>query len=185
MSLKINVFALIKEHFLTLKNDESGKVSYVDLFSFIFIPLSLSIATILFSIKLNSDFTGAVINFGAIFSALLMSVLVLVYDQDTKLDDSIKSAKENDEIQITKAKYELKKELLKQLYHNICFAIIASLSIVILSLLQILGDFYSWDLASKWIITPFIIFTLSSMVLTTFMVVKRMHALLNASSSQQ
>ncbi|MEP0175014.1 MAG: hypothetical protein ABJH28_10850 [Paraglaciecola sp.] len=183
MSLKINVLFLVKEHFLTLKHDGTGKISFTDLFSFVALPIFLSGATIFFEVKLSADFTDAVINFGAIFSALLMSVLVLVYDQDAKLNDVIQKA-ENNSKAINKVNLGLKKELLKQLYHNICFAIVASLSIVVLSLVQILAESYKWIFVSTWIITPFIIFFLCSMILTTLMVVKRMHALLESNIHQ-
>jgi hypothetical protein len=179
MSLKINVLFLVKEHFLTLKHDGTGNISFTDLFSFVALPIFLSGATIFFEVKLSADFTDAVINFGAIFSALLMSVLVLVYDQDAKLNDVIQKAENN-----SKANLGLKKELLKQLYHNICFAIVASLSIVVLSLVQVLAESYKWIFVSTWIITPFIIFFLCSMILTTLMVVKRMHALLESNIHQ-
>lgn len=183
MSVKINLSSLIKEHFKTLKNDDKGKLSRFDLFTFLFVPFALCILNIYFDLKINSEFRGALINFGAIFSALLMSVLVLVYDQENKLTerklliDKLKEQNTNDYMDIVN--YDDKKELLGQLYHNICFAIIVSLSIVVFPMLQIVADSFKWNLLNQWFVNPIIVFSLYSMVLTTLMIVKRMHALLS------
>jgi hypothetical protein len=182
MSVKINLSSLIREHYKTLKNDDKNRLSFVDFFTFTIIPVALCVLSIYFDLKINTEFRGALINFGAIFSALLMSVLVLVYDQENKLTerkllvDKLKKQDIDDYVDIVN--YADKKELLGQLYHNICFAIIVSLSIVVFPMLQIVASGFNCTLLNQWLINPIIVFTLYSMILTTLMIVKRMHSLL-------
>ena len=182
MSVKINLSLLIKSHYKTLKNDNTGKLSFADFITFTMIPVILCGLAIYLKLGINSELRAALINFGAIFSALLMSVLVLVYDQENKLTDrnqlNKKLLEENKDTYYFLENYEGKKELLGQLYHNICFAIIVSLAIVVFSMIQILT--IKLTSLNIFLLNPLIIFSLYSLVLTTLMIVKRMHALLNA-----
>lgn len=168
MSIKLNVVGVVFEHFKTLKNARTGKLSKSDMVTFLIIPICISLSAAVFHFDINSDFRAACINFGAIFSALLMSVLVLVYDQETKLKDECSP------------NFEDKKLLLGQLYHNICFTIICSLNCVIFSLLHIVFDKSTLNVTylNSYFITPVIIFSLLSLILTTYMILKRLHALL-------
>jgi len=183
MSLKVNPSSLIRGHYKTLVNDHTGKLSKLDFFTFTFLPIGLCILGVYFNLTINSEFRGALINFGAIFSALLMSVLVLVYEQENKLTEKNKLNEKlrqlNEYIYNEIINYDNKKELLRQLYHNICFAIILSLSIVIFPMLQIVSTSLNLIKLNDWLINPIIIFCLYNMILTTLMIVKRMHALLN------
>lgn len=172
MSNKISPVNLLKEHFNTLKNAQNDKVCISDLFCFIFLPCILGLLSGKFGYELNAEFRSALINFGAIFSALLMSVLVLVYDQDNKLSEK-ESNKKNSVVN-----YEAKKTLLGQLYHNICYAIFISLLIVSLSLIHIVLDNFNCRATINWLINPLLIFLVINMILTTLMIIKRMHALL-------
>ena len=175
MSLKIDVSSLVKQHYQTLRHDGTGKITKADIFSFFLLPFVLSILVMLTKIKLSGEFIDAIINFGAIFSALLMSVLVLVYDQDLKLEEK----KELNTDASLDNMFAVRSELLSQLYHNICFAIVSSLLVVVLSLLHIVFDSLNVFSANVWVVSPLIIFVLANMVLTTIMIVKRMHSLLD------
>lgn len=183
MSIKLDLSSLISNHYSTLRNDNTGKISKIDLFTFALVPIIICIVNVYYKLEINAELRGALINFGAIFSALLMSVLVLVYDQDNKLTEKKLFNEELSQNESSPKKdivnYEDKKELLNQLYHNICYAIIVSLSIVVFPMLQIMFNSFNWDLVNRFFINPLIVFSLYSMVTTTLMIVKRMHALLN------
>jgi hypothetical protein len=87
MSSKLNVFDIISGHISTLKSADSDRLNKVDILTFFGIPLLFSILGISKDFDLDTDLTSLLVNFGSIFTALLLSVLVLIYDQENKLDD--------------------------------------------------------------------------------------------------
>ncbi len=177
MSSKINIFEIITGHFDTLR-ESNGKRSYIDFCTFLVIPVALGIASAVINFNLNKDLSSLLVNFGSIFTALLLSVLVLVYDQESKLEDR----------KSTDGFYEQKKELLNQLYYNISYSILCAVALVLLCFLHSVAlgiqtpfSLSSFNLTVKydiWFITPFIIFVTTNLFLNILMIVKRMHALL-------
>lgn len=120
MSSKINIKGIITGHFNTLR-DNQGRRSIADLLTFVILPVGFAITSLLVGFNLNKDLSSLLVNFGSIFTALLLSVLVLVYDQESKLEE--KKAKD--------AFYEDKKQLLHQLYYNISYSILCSMALVL------------------------------------------------------
>ncbi|MCG8611861.1 MAG: hypothetical protein MI864_15140 [Pseudomonadales bacterium] len=166
MSSKINLKNIVFGHFKTLVDSGRSKISFSDIFTFFIIPATLSGVGVFFSFNLSKDFISLLVNFGAIFTALLLSVLVLVYDQENKID-SIDN-------QALKA---VKKNLLKQLYFNICYCIAASVVLVVACLFHSVIESVSSGI-NIFATAPLIIFVVSNLVLTILMIVKRMHVLL-------
>lgn len=181
MSSKINVWSIVTGHIKTLRSASTNKVSFYDYATFYIAPAATAILFSFFGIKLTGDANSLLVNFGAIFTALLLSVLVLVYDQGEKLravvsDDSIKH------------NIDLKKNLLEQLYFNICYAIVISVFLVFLCLVYtflpdkacvLTIDKFSFNLDLKlYIASPIILVVVLNLLLTILMVVKRMHTLL-------
>ncbi|TOR22870.1 hypothetical protein CGG78_23835, partial [Vibrio parahaemolyticus] len=72
MSSKINVCNIIFGHLNTLKDASSSKVSLVDVFTFFIVPLLFGILVFLSGFKLNDSLISLLVNFGAIFTALLL-----------------------------------------------------------------------------------------------------------------
>ena len=95
MSSKINVSSIISGHLKTLKDAGSGKLSLLDGFTFFVFPILLACLCIIFKYEMNDQVTSLLVNFGAIFTALLLSVLVLVYDQGAKIAEKIGSSDAN------------------------------------------------------------------------------------------
>ena len=85
MSSKINIWSIVSGHIMTLKDSSSGRVSFLDYVTFYGVPFAVAVLFSIFGIKVTSDANSLLVNFGAIFTALLLSVLVLVYDQGEKL----------------------------------------------------------------------------------------------------
>lgn len=180
MSSKINVWSIVTGHIKTFCDASTKKVSFFDYATFYIAPAAIAILFSFFGIKLTSDANSLLVNFGAIFTALLLSVLVLVYDQGEKLrgivDESIKHS------------IDLKKDLLDQLYFNICYAIVISVALVFLCLVYtflpdkaytLSIDKLSFSLDLKlFIASPLILMVVLNLLLTILMVVKRMHTLL-------
>lgn len=189
MSAKINMMNIVYGHYNTL-SDTKNKISLSDVFSFFIVPLACSLIALTLKFKSTNDTISLAVNFGAIFTALLMSVLVLVYDQQNKINDKIKHYKDNrikvDDVEPT-LKYKL--NVMRELYFNISYCIISSIVLVIAS--SINSIFISIKETSEKcpdfiidinyiILTPIIIFIASHLLITILMVVKRLHNLLIA-----
>lgn len=180
MSSKINIWSIVTGHINTLNDASSGKVSLVDYFTFYGIPLAIALLLSFLGIKVTGAANSLLVNFGAIFTALLLSVLVLVYDQGEKLRN-VNSNSNNHNI-------ELKKNLLEQLYFNICYAIVASVALVFSCLiytflpsdaLQVSFSELVIGIDLKlYLFSPLIMMVVMNLLLTILMVVKRMHTLL-------
>ncbi|WDG45771.1 hypothetical protein [Pseudomonas chlororaphis] len=177
MSSKINVTDILLGHIATL-SDPAGKRSIGDYVTFFLVPMLVAGLGMLAGYNLNKDVSSMLVNFGAIFTALLLSVLVLIYDQESKLE----SKKGVDPL------YESKKKLLSQLYYNICFSILSSIVLVALCFVHSVVYRMKYDLGigdsvfqfsyAKYVVTPLVIFVTANLLLTIVMIVKRMHAML-------
>ncbi|ECU3839108.1 hypothetical protein D0223_22990, partial [Salmonella enterica subsp. enterica serovar Give] len=112
---KINIFFLIKNHISSFKNEDSDSLSKSDIFFHLIFPIIAS-GTICFLFKvMPSSVVGIMVNFGAITTALLMSAVVMVYDQKSKLIDK----KDNETIADKITSYLKYINLYKELCHNI------------------------------------------------------------------
>lgn len=177
MSSKINVIEIISGHIKTL-NDPKGKIYTADLFVFYLLPLLLAILSIYHNFNLDKDITSLLVNFGAIFTALLLSVLVLVYDQESKIE----LVKKTDSL------YEVKKNLLRELYYNISYSILCSVFLVLLCFFHSVVNGYWIEISvfetqitmkfDVFVATPLVVFITSNLFLNIIMIVKRMHTLL-------
>lgn len=179
MSSKLNVSEIVKGHFVTLKGP-NGRTSYIDILVFAGFPILTAILSFALGADLNKEVRSLLVNFGAIFTALLLSVLVLVYDQESNYSD----IKINDHIG------NRKKALLRELYYNISYSIVCSIGLVIFSMLHSLfGDIplkisiFSVgvdEMIGPIILTPIVTFFSVTIFLNVLMVVKRMHVLLTS-----
>ncbi len=182
MSQKINIIEIVKGHIGTLRDSNSKKLNFADTFTFFILPCVIAAFGIIVKFELTKALISLLINFGAIFTALLLSVLVLVYDQENKVHS------ENRDSDL----YSLKIQLLRELYYNICFAIIASIVLVILSFFDQCIIEFSFKIPAivyfgtleheihpaRNVVTPIIIFIAGNISLTILMIVKRLHVLL-------
>lgn len=178
MSSKLNVSEIIKGHFATLRSADRKKLSKIDLVIFIGLPVAAAVTFAVLGYDINAELRSLLVNFGAIFTALLLSVLVLVYDQEGKYANS----PENDAINRSKM------ELLRELYYNISFSIVCAIGLVIVSMLHVLLEKIPLDFIifsfrfsgtiGSTILTPIVAYLTITIFLNVVMVVKRMHTLL-------
>lgn len=126
---KINIYWLITNHISSLKDDGSTHLSRSDLFLHFILPLVASGLICTFFKVMPSSVVGIMVNFGSITTALLMSAVVMVYDQKSKIIEKKEKEKIADKI----TTYSKNIALYKELCQNICFAILTSILIVILS----------------------------------------------------
>lgn len=171
MSDKINIIGIIKEHFNTVLSDKYDKVV------FIWIPIVLLAVAILLKTNISKETISLLVNFGSIFTALLLSLLVLIYDQESKIKEEKK--KDNKFQEHCEEYYNLKISLSKQLYHNVSFSIISSIALVLLCLFHsVVETQKSLEDLNIYAITPMIIMVFASIIFNIIMILKRMHALL-------
>lgn len=197
MSNKINILCIVKAHFNTLKDISKKGMSKLDITTFIVFPISLSLFSAYKNFNLNKDLDSLLVNFGAIFTALLLSVIVLIYDQENRTIEKVRSNADSvGEVSQNKLL------LLKELYHNISYAILCSLALVVLTFIHStfppltpeiidnsrvfinykIRDFnINFSFTFTWattIISPLIVFVTANIVLTIVMIVKRLYLIL-------
>ena len=175
MSSKINICEIIRGHLDTLKDDD--RYSFGDIMTFFALPILVGIAPAFFDFSIDKDVSSLLVNFGSIFTALLLSVLVLVYDQQNKLKVNGISGP------ITTAK----NNLLHQLYYNISYSILCALLLVAFCFISgfVKGGSFDFDINGFNIsikydvhfVTPIVIMLTVTLFLNVIMIVKRMHAL--------
>ncbi|HFF1818100.1 TPA: hypothetical protein ACKR0B_003590 [Pseudomonas aeruginosa] len=184
MSSKVNIKEIVLGHFGTLKNVDGGW-SYFDFITFCCIPVVFGAFSVAAEFVLNNDISSLLVNFGAIFTALLLSVLVLVYDQESKLDERFqRDAELNRPADVF---YLGKKKLLDELYYNISYSILSSLVLIAVCFAFSVADSFVDPKAakisislvfSKLVFTPLAVTVSVNLLLTIVMIVKRLHSLL-------
>jgi len=197
MSTKINIISIVKGHFDSLKNSDNS-FNFADYITFKIFPLLLGIGFALYCPKISYNTISLLVNFGSIFTALLLSVLVLIFDQESKIDEQYEKSliykeqmDKNPELKDSIAyktiysknydeKYPIKKQLLEQLYFNISFSIICSLLLVLSCLLysELSNSVCTYVIYIIKILLFFIISILITIFLNILMIVKRLHVLL-------
>lgn len=190
MSTKINVWHIVIGHLKTLSDYASLSSMFWDLFTFFLIPLVFSSACYYLNLNASKDLISLAVNFGAIFTALLLSVLVLVYDQENKLRDKINQVQTSGaDPSFTDPNINVKIKLMEQLYYNIAYCIILSILLIAISFLALcakdINHFYLPSMLSghnliNKIATPCVIFIATHLLITIMMIVKRLHCLLMA-----
>ena len=177
MSSKVNVFGIIKGHFATLR-DAEGHRTFSDTATFIVIPALAAFAAFYFGYCFDKGLIDLLVNFGSIFTALLLSVLVLVYDQKGKCIN-------NEPVSIQQS---IARRVLDELFYNISFSIVCSVALVVLSLIvafigdskaQVqIGEFVVSAVGFGKLISAMIMFVVITIILNVLMIVKRMHIIL-------
>lgn len=194
MSSKIDIKSIVKGHYQTLIDDRSKKISTSDVITFFILPALASAVAISLKYNISNEIASILVNFGSIFTALLLSVIMLVYEQESKIKEKliINSEKEESENKVSgniEKTLRERQEFLKEIYENISYSVTASMILVILSLVQSVFIDRKIHLACNWylnlnnylciyFISPLLIFITINLILTIMMVIKRMHSLL-------
>lgn len=191
MSAKINVTEIFSGHIDSFRISSQSGFNISDVIVFLVMPVLISIFGIYRDFEISEAFGGILVNFGAIFTALLLSVLVLIYEQENKLDDKKDEIdRRNSEMNVGNPLppvpfFNEKKKLLRQLYCNICYCIIGSIILVVVATLNSVVKVDSFSLYATYqfnintdVFAPIAVFVSINLILTIVMIVKRMHALL-------
>ena len=182
MSNKLNVFSVLDGHLSTFK-DSNGKLWKGDLFTFFILPIAVAFLCLYFDVDFKEQIIGILVTSSSIFTGLLLNLLILVYDQKTRL------SKVNNTIEGWE-KLNSKHNLIAELYYNISYSTLISLLILVISVIHLCisdiftsqYDFkeitiYSFDI-SKFTTTPLLVFCCINLVFTVLIIIKRIYSLL-------
>ena len=165
---KIDLRAILANHFATLVDDASGRKSGADFFLFYAVPVLPAAVMVWRDVLLSDGAIGIMTTALAILAGLLFNLLVLLH----RLSGP-------DESHPVKGKA---RELAKQVYANIAYTIIVSL--VSLIPLVIAANFDSSE-NGRGVYGFIAVYLVIHVVLTLFMVLKRMNVMLQDEMSSR
>lgn len=176
---KINFIGIIKDHFFTLKDDGCSKLSKSDVFTHLLLPAIVSFIICYIAGIMKPSVISILVNFGAITTALLMSAVIMVYDQKSKIKEKDEKEEDVSKKELNKTRITLYTELCK----NTCYAILTSIVIVVLSVALSFFDEKSVTGDEKIYIFYFITFLcyylFISTIITFLMIIKRFSVVLD------
>jgi hypothetical protein len=163
---KINVLPVVARHLETLSDYGEDKRSWSDYLLFIVLPIMCGIGLAWTGFGFRTDAVNGFLNAFSIFTGLLLNVLILVFTltgSTSPLNVDVR----------------LRRELLRQVFVNICFTILVSIVVVCAAIIA-LSYMRSEPGARTGPVATAVLasFTLN-FVLTLLMVIKRMFALLD------
>lgn len=166
MFKKLDVSQIVTDHIRTLRNYGAARVSVGDLFVFFGLPALLA-ALILYVFKTPVDKAAAniLITSLSIFSALLLNLLMLIYDLVRK-EEGITGPDDKSPAA----------QLLREIFSNISYSIVVSVFCVAILLIAYL------DIRSVVFLQVFslvVYFLVLQFLFTLFMVLRRVHILLS------
>jgi len=131
---KINIWQVLLKHYRTM-TDQRGVTLWQDIFIHFFVPAIIAIIVCIFYGIMKPSIAAVFVNFGAITTALLMSAVIMIYDQKQKTAYKISDIIEGNKSTINLPALEINKKLYEQLCHNVSYAILTSVILVISSVI--------------------------------------------------
>jgi hypothetical protein len=164
---KLNVSHIIRAHINTLWDYEKDTLSKGDIFVFFGLPaLAAALILYLFKTPVDRATSNILITSLSIFSALLLNLLMLIYDLVRKEEETEPDpGTENRAV-----------KLLQEIFTNISYSIVVSVfcvAILLIAYLEIRSGIF------LQIFSLVVYFLVIQFLLTLFMVLKRVHILLS------
>ncbi len=166
MLTKISIKDIILDHLSTIKNDNSKKMEFKDVFVFFIIPLIFPALMLYTKSYLKTGIIDTLITIFSIFVGLLLNVLVVIFDI------------------IQKGKSIIMKRLIKETFSNISFTILLSIFTILTLIICRLADKSECELTVAWECTRIVsnaisYYFLILFLLTLLMIVRRIHIILS------
>lgn len=171
---KINVARIIVGHVDTLRDFSSERRSVADIAFFFGAPLIVSGLGWYLHWGLYVDALNALLAAFAIFAALLLNLLLLIYTFSADRTHPVTLAR-------------VRGALVRELHDNIAFATLTSLAIVVVALVSVAELKIQDPVNPKHtgpVMTFVIIYLTGNFILTVLMVLKRIHVLLSRELEQ-
>lgn len=154
MAYKIDISIIIKNHFKTLVNDNTGKPDFRDILFFIIIPIGFALLLLYHKAFINDSFIGAMIGGLSIYVGLSLNLIVLLF-----------------EIVQRESTTMFKKSFAEDFIANVCFSVILSIGTIVSSLFTLIENGDIWKLLTNGICY----FMLFQMFLLILMMMKRLY----------
>ncbi|MEM5475315.1 hypothetical protein [Pacificibacter sp. AS14] len=172
---KINIASIVVEHFATLTDDRSGKVSLADCLTFVGLPLVFAAVAYFSNLPMPSGLTSILVAIFSIFAALLFSSQIALYSLMPR-----RPCRVNDEILHEKRlkKFKRQKAFFKQVNANTSYLIlIATCSLLAFLILEVLPIRSSIEGAVMTFVVAHFFLTLILMIKRTSIAFKIGHEL--------
>ncbi len=168
---RVNCWAIVRDHFATLVDENTRKTSGPDFVVFYLLPIAAGAILIAFNLILGKTMSNVLITALAVFAGLLFNLLLLIFDIANK------PRPEKEKLTADKIRY------LKEIYSNIAYAILIALLAIVVILAHLL--FFSLHIKLAFSMTAFLVYILfANFLLTLLMVLKRVHVLLGTEFRQ-
>lgn len=168
---KVDISGIFINHLGTLKNYGSSSYSAADILVFFILPGIFSIAIVYGGLRLNQNLISILINVFAIFASFLFGLLILIYDVVSK---TVKDSN-------TLAENRLALNRLEAIAFNVSFEVLLSILTVLLLLISVAFDKGVLSIISSLVV----IYLVAVFTLTLFMILKRVHKLLDEEIQHQ
>ena len=169
MSSKFNVSDIVTNHLKTLRNDATKQYQKADFGISFLVPATISIVLVGLGLVVNSTIAIGMITAFSIFGALLLNLLLLLY-QMINGDSSQKDEK------LSRVNPVRRAQLLKETYYNISFEILLAIIVISILLFTIIVETNN---AAVSVLSFFDYFVGFTFVITLTMVLKRVHRLVS------
>ena len=168
---KINVFRIVKDHISTLKDYGKSKVSTFDLLIFFLCPMFVSVALVLFDVRLTTELASLLITVFSIFAGLLFNLQILMFDVIGKVSNT----EALPETLNNWRSLNRRMLILESVSFNISFEVLLCLSGVVLLAVSTLFK----NLTIQTIVSAAAFYIVILFSLTLAMVLRRVHGLLS------
>lgn len=162
MSSKLNISAIVVDHFATLVDSADGSQSYLDILVFYGLPTGIGLAAWVSGLIIQPTTTGVVATSLSVFAGLLLNLLLLLHTILSGMKDESPTS--------------VKAVLVRQLHANISYGILVSVLALVMFLV---ADLVSTDGAKGWQVA-FLVGILAHFVLTLCLVLKRTYLLVDS-----
>jgi hypothetical protein len=165
---KISTAPIIRDHFKTMVSYRTKKVAIKDIFLFFILPFIIAFALVYLRVQLSRNIINILITSFSIFAALLFNLLLILFD----IIHDDRNYENADKI-----------EAINEIHSNVSFCIlisIVSISILLISSLdfQFVALIQNYRGVLTSILSTFVYFLVFLFIMTIFMVLKRVHILL-------
>lgn len=169
--MKIDIRLIVSDHFETLTDKVSGKISWIDTLVFIALPGTVGLFSAYMITDLPFGIYGVLVSVFAVFAALLFSAQISIFNffQNLKGNEIRKIDRGSISETMLSASRERQGRLLRELNLNISYLILLCCVSLILLLL------FNLFLMNGYFATFFLVFLVAHFFLTLLLVIKRGH----------
>ena len=162
---KLDITPVLKAHVKTLRDERNNKLSAIDLIIFFLLPFTCAAIVLYLHFGFHADAVNGFLNSFAIFTGLLLNVLILVFTL----------ASSSTPLTIDPRK---RKEFLRRVFVNVSFSVVTAIAVVVVAVIALSYMRSNQGAITGPIATFFLVFLTANFVLTLLMIVKQMFILL-------